>query len=524
MVSIGAEKATVDVTLKPKFGWLTVDSEVDGGDADVYVDGRNYGNLPLKALLLGSGNHTLKIIKPLYKTYQQSVKITDNDTLHVNAALKSNYRNYTISGDDDADIYVNQEYKGHGTWTGPLVSGSYRIELRRESHRTSTRSVTVKANDANMNGTITLPAPTPIYGTLKITSSPIDAVVAIDGKEVGKTPLLVKEVLIGKRSITLSKPGYRTETVSATVEERRSSDVNVTMSNMVSVRFKSNVPSATLSIDGKYIGLMPCSVDLSCTDHEVSMSADNFLTRTETVNISESASEINWELTPNRIAVTLTSNQNEAVYYVDDKKVGEGRQVPVEISYGEHVIKAVYYDKTKVETVNITEEAYYTVNFSFHNKSFYDNHVKSTAFYVGVLYQPFNLMGVGAMAGCYIKKFNFEGSFIAPYHVTEITNYDTIDDCVWRVDCKIGYGIPCGRMLRVTPRIGVTTCTTTNIDYGSPLCSLTPSVQLSYVYKKLCISIAPEYYISLTSPNDIPDILEDGTKGFNLQLGLSVIF
>lgn len=128
------------------------------------------------------------------------------------------------------------------------------------------------------------------------------------------------------------------------------------------------------------------------------------------------------------------------------------------------------------------------------------------------------------MAGCYIKKFNFEGSFIAPYHITEITNYDTIDDCVWRVDCKIGYGIPCGRMLRVTPRIGVTTCTTTNIDYGSPLCSLTPSVQLSYVYKKLCISIAPEYYISLTSPNDIPDILEDGTKGFNLQLGLSVIF
>lgn len=461
----------------------------------------------------------MKIIKPLYKTYQQSVKITDNDTLHVNAALKSNYRNYTISGDDDADIYVNQEYKGHGTWTGPLVSGSYRIELRRESHRTSTRSVTVKANDANMDGTITLPAPTPIYGTLKITSSPIDAVVAIDGKEVGKTPLLVKEVLIGKRSITLSKPGYRTETVSTTVEERRSSDVNVTMSNMVSVRFKSNVPSATLSIDGKYIGLMPCSVDLSCTDHKVSMSADNFLTRTETVNISESASEINWELTPNRIAVTLTSNQNEAVYYVDDKKVGEGRQVPVEISYGEHVIKAVYYDKTKVETVNITEDAYYTVNFSFRNKSFYDNHVKSTAFYVGVLYQPFNLMGVGAMVGCYIKKFNFEGSFIAPYHIKEITEYNYTDRYdIWRADCKIGYGIPCGRMLRVTPRIGATACIPV---YDDTTWSLTPSVQLSYVYKKLCISIAPEYYIPLTYSIDI---LEDGTKGFNLQLGLSVIF
>lgn len=524
VVNVSQEKATVDVRLRPKFGWLTVGSEVDGADADVYVDGRHYGNLPLQALQLGSGNHSLKIIKPLYKTFQQSVKITDNDTLRVNAALKSNYRNYTINGDDEADIYINQEYKGHGTWTGPLVSGSYRIELRRESHRTSSRSVTIKANDTSMNDVITMPAPTPIYGSLKITSTPIDADVAIDGKVVGKTPLLVKDVLIGSRSITLSKPGYRTETANATVQEGRAADVSVTLSNMVSVGFRSTVPSATLSIDGKYIGLMPCRVDLSCDNHEVSMSADNYLTRTETVNISESAGEINWELTPNHVTVALTSNQSEAVYYVDGIRVGEGRQVSAEMSYGEHVIKAVYYDKTKVETVVISEEYDYTVNFSFRDKSFYNRHIKDTAFYIGAVYQPLNIMGVGAMAGCYLKKINFEISFIAPKHTREITNEHggmrEHDYHFWRVDGKVGYGIPCGRMTRVTPRIGVTTCFDEN---EGPYFSLVPSVQLSYVYKKLCISIAPEYYISVDStPESIT--LRDGLRGFNVQLGLSVIF
>ena len=127
----------------------------------------------------------LKIIKPLYHIFQQSVTITDNDTLRVNAALKSDFRNYTITGDADADIYINQEYKGHGSWSGPLASGTYRIELRKLSHRTTIRSITINANDLSANDIISLPAPTPIYGSLKVTSSPMEATVAIDGKVMG---------------------------------------------------------------------------------------------------------------------------------------------------------------------------------------------------------------------------------------------------------------------------------------------------------------------------------------------------
>lgn len=538
VVNVSQEKATVDVRLRPKFGWLTVGSEVDGTDADVYVDGRHFGNLPMPALQLSSGNHQLKIIKPLYKTFQQSVKITDNDTLHVDAALKSNYRNYTINGDDEADIYINQEYKGHGTWTGPLVSGTYRIELRRESHRTSSRSVTIKANDTSMNDVITMPAPTPIYGSLKITSTPINAEVKIDGKPVGKTPLFVKDVLIGKRDVTLSHDGYRTETVSATVQERRTSDVNVSMNNIVNVKFTSNVP-ATVTVDGKFIGRTPCDARLTCTGHEVSMSADRCMTRTESVNISDSSPIIHWELAPNFRTLHITSNLSDVTYYVDGKNIGEGRQVTAEIEYGVHTVKAVYYDKAKEETITVSEGADNYLEFSFRKKKNREDHIHNNAFYIGVFYQPFNFTGVGVEMGAYSANFNYDISFVMPYkstvsYVTDYGSAKTVENKLVRCDVNLGWGIHCGKMVRITPRFGASFITNSSSDYKAPMhnyaTALKPSIRFSFVYKKLSINVSPEYYIPVWQKDEYKEIsdqydkYEKAIKGFNLQAGVALIF
>lgn len=283
-VTVTAEKASVNVNMRPMFGWLEVNSANAGSDARVFVDGSDHGTLPLHTLQLGSGKHLLKIIKPLYHIFQQSVTIADNDTLRVNAALKSDFRNYTITGDADADIYINQEYKGHGSWSGPLASGTYRVELRKPSHRTTIRSITINADDLSANDIISLPAPTPIYGSLKVTSSPMEASVAIDGKVMGKTPLFIKEVLIGSRSVTLSKDGYKTETATADIDERKTSELNIVLSNAIRVKFTSNVTSV-VNIDGKYIGLTPCDALLTCTKHEISMSADRYQSRTPNCDV-----------------------------------------------------------------------------------------------------------------------------------------------------------------------------------------------------------------------------------------------
>lgn len=75
-----------------------------------------------------------------------------------------------------------------------------------------------------MNGqAITLPAPTPIYGSLNVESTPIGATIYIDGKEVGKTPRYINEVLIGQHRLQLVKEGYDeySEMVSVAKGERK---------------------------------------------------------------------------------------------------------------------------------------------------------------------------------------------------------------------------------------------------------------------------------------------------------------
>ena len=77
---------------------------------------------------------------------------------------------------------------------------------------------------AEMNGkTITLPAPTPIYGSLNVESTPIGATIYIDGKEMGKTPRYINKVLIGQHRVRLVKEGYEecSELVSIAKDEHK---------------------------------------------------------------------------------------------------------------------------------------------------------------------------------------------------------------------------------------------------------------------------------------------------------------
>ena len=456
-VTVTAEKASVNVNMRPMFGWLEVNSANAGSDARVFVDGSDHGTLPLHMLQLSSGKHLLKIIKPLYHIFQQSVTIADNDTLRVNAALKSDFRNYTVTGDADADIYINQEYKGHGSW-----------------------------------------------------------------------------------SVTLSKVGYKTETATADIDERKTSELNIVLSNAIRVKFTSNVTSV-VNIDGKYIGLTPCDALLTCTKHEISMSADRYQSRTETIDISEGSSLISWQLKPNFKKVTISCNQN-ANFYIDGKIAGSGYSISRDIDYGEHSISAYYEGKSKETTITVAEGNESSVDFSFRKKRYHENYVSNDAFYMGAIYQCLNFQGAGAIMGFFAGKFNMEVSFIAGNESKEVDWYTSTNSLAhtsdfknWRINGRIGWGLRCGNVVRITPQIGAAVLALQDRskidDETAPsACSFTGSMQFALVYKKLCISVTPEYYVPVAKSDGmkelvkVSDTYDKALKGFDLQVGISLIF
>ena len=170
------------------------------------------------------GTYTYRVRAANYETDAGVVTVDDPDPDHpktVKVKLKSNFAEVTLKVDADAEIWVNNDKKGVRSWTGSLGKGTYKIECKQEGHETS---LTTKEITAAMNGqTITLSAPVPIYGSLNVESTPIGATIYIDGKEIGKTPRYIDEVLIGQRALRLMKEGYEeySEKVSLAKGERK---------------------------------------------------------------------------------------------------------------------------------------------------------------------------------------------------------------------------------------------------------------------------------------------------------------
>ena len=227
-------KAEVNITLRPNFGWIkfTGNSELNG--AYIYVDNERVGQLPFTTDDLKSGVHQVKIVKNMYKTYEQQVTVQDNETTEVAVEMVPNFATVTLTTDDDSEIWVDGEMRGKGQWVGPLEIGSYTVVVKKASHRTVSEILEISTVEAR---TIQLKSPVPIHASLEISSTPLRAKVYIDGVEVGETPLLKSDVLVGHHRITLEKEGY--------VTENRTVELKEAVENSVSVEMKKKAAATT---------------------------------------------------------------------------------------------------------------------------------------------------------------------------------------------------------------------------------------------------------------------------------------
>lgn len=222
-------KAEVNVKLRPNFGWIRFDGENRYHGAHIYIDNERVGQLPFTTGNIKSGEHQVKVVKNMYKTYVQQVMVSDAETTEMNVQLVPNFANVTLTTDDDSEIWIDGSRKGKGRWSGPLEIGSYTVETKRESHRTMSEVMQINSVEER---TIELKSPTPIYGSLEISSTPLRATIYIDGVEVGETPLMKSDVLVGTRRVAFRKDGYVSIDKTVEVKENSENSISVDLSKV----------------------------------------------------------------------------------------------------------------------------------------------------------------------------------------------------------------------------------------------------------------------------------------------------
>jgi hypothetical protein len=132
--------------------------------------------------------------------------------------MPASFATPTFTTDPDAEIWINEELKGKGSWTGRLLGGTYLVEARREGYRAAIKSINLENGEV---GNYDIGSPTLMYGILDLNTIPPGAAITIDGKANGLTPQMYPDFPVGSYEVSFSKEGYEPYNQTVVVSETK---------------------------------------------------------------------------------------------------------------------------------------------------------------------------------------------------------------------------------------------------------------------------------------------------------------
>jgi formylglycine-generating enzyme required for sulfatase activity len=247
------EKQKLSLQLKPNYGTLEVISVPEAG-ATIAVNGFKTGkSTPATLEEVPSGEQTLTLTHAWYETTTQKVTVVAGKSEQVRITMQPNFAELTIEAKSDEEVYLNDSRKGKGTVTERLAPGVYRVEVRKAGHTPASKQLTLSPGDKE---SLSL-TPTPILSTLKVLSEPMEADIYLNGKLVGTTPQILRDLLVGDYELELRKAGYGSTKQTVTVKEGQTVEVNLTLASTGSIAFTSEPSGADLYLNGTYKGRTP---------------------------------------------------------------------------------------------------------------------------------------------------------------------------------------------------------------------------------------------------------------------------
>ena len=267
MVRLSADNTTVKtITLKPSFGYLEINTNPQG--ATIEINGEGYTQLtPFITQRLPSGVYTIKAFKEMYKEAMVQATVEDGGTAKVQIILEPNFGEVVLTlADGDAEVYVDNDYKGRGNWQGKVSIGTHRIEIKKDKHRTYAKTIVAQQGKTVRESIAKLE---PICGRMMVNTTPIGAKIMIDGRDYGTSPKVIQGLLIGKHNVTLSKEGCSTIQLTVNIEEGKTAECVAELPQGNKVNIQTDKAGDALYVDGQYIGTSPMEVTLSFGNHKV---------------------------------------------------------------------------------------------------------------------------------------------------------------------------------------------------------------------------------------------------------------
>lgn len=267
-IDLTAQTPVQYVELKPDYSLIEVDSEPEG--AVVYLQGNEIGKTPFSSSVkYKRGEYSLRVMKEEYYSEDVTVYLAgDGKVQELNVKLRPQFGNVVIECEDSqAEIWVDKKTKvGVGRWEGTLGSmNTHIIEVRKPGHKS--QSVNLKVVEG---GTVTktIASPVPIYGNLKVNTSPKGCQVYVDGVNMGTTPFK-QNLLVGEHRIMITRDGYLSAEEKVSIEHNKEFVLSKELRKGVEKVPVAIVTEKNASIlcDGVYLGVWSWAGELTEGEH-----------------------------------------------------------------------------------------------------------------------------------------------------------------------------------------------------------------------------------------------------------------
>lgn len=175
----------------------------------------------------------------------------------------------------------------------PLRSGAHTVEVQHPDYHPQTLQIVIQ--DSAVCGLS--PRLQPRLGHLHVTTNKPGAVVSVDGKQIGVTPLLEDyEIMVGNHTVEVSCANHRTEKRTIIIKENQTTNLPVTLVDMARFRFSSTPSAAGLYINDKYIGSTPCYYELTSGDYRVKLTRKRYRTINKRMYLDSSNPEMSFRM------------------------------------------------------------------------------------------------------------------------------------------------------------------------------------------------------------------------------------
>ena len=237
---------------------MAIDSQPQG--AEIFLDNRFVGITPLRTER-PPGNCRIRLKKePEYKDFSADINLTEGATFNRTYRLTPFYRLSITSDPLGADVFVNGIAQGETPVSLEVPDGTCRLRLSKQGGWSPIEeAVTLKPGVTSLSFTLRKSA-----ARLSIETDPAEAIIRLDNREIGTTPLF-HSVSLGIHSITISKPGYRTLEETISVLQDLQKTYLLQKLGVGTIRITA-LPYAFVSIDGDAAGEVPPPIDQSINE------------------------------------------------------------------------------------------------------------------------------------------------------------------------------------------------------------------------------------------------------------------